>query len=118
MNQLLKSRPPKARLTTGMMRSLTSESTILPNAPPMITPTARSTTLPLTAKSRNSFMNDMPSPSSAPWARRRLDRHFARLAGADAHHLLDVGHENLPVPDLAGPGGLQDRVDGALDQVV
>src|SRR5205809_7182227 len=54
-NQLEKSRPPKSRPTTGMMRSLTSEETILPNAAPMITPTARSTTLPRMANSLNSF---------------------------------------------------------------
>src|SRR6185503_14312554 len=41
--------------TRGMIRSATSEETILPNAAPMITPTARSMTLPFTAKSRNSL---------------------------------------------------------------
>src|SRR5687767_3399876 len=35
--------------------SLTSELTILPNAAPIMMPTAMSTTLPLTANSRNSF---------------------------------------------------------------
>ena len=35
MNQFEKSSPPKMRLTMGMMRSLTSESTILPKAAPM-----------------------------------------------------------------------------------
>src|SRR5215218_2691728 len=39
----------------GMMMSPTREVTMLPNAAPMITPTARSTTLPFTANSRNSF---------------------------------------------------------------
>src|SRR6201995_4246932 len=39
----------------GMMRSATSEVTIAPNAAPMMTPTARSTTLPFIANSRNSF---------------------------------------------------------------
>src|SRR5947208_2868589 len=48
-NQLLKSSPPMRRPTTGMIRSFTSESTILPKAAPMITPTARSTTLPLSS---------------------------------------------------------------------
>ncbi len=43
------------RPTIGMMRSLTIESTILPNAPPMMTPTARSITLPLRANSLNSL---------------------------------------------------------------
>src|ERR1700731_2219447 len=38
----------------GMMRSPTSELTIAPNAAPMITPTARSTTLPRIANFLNS----------------------------------------------------------------
>ena len=42
----------------GIMRSLTIEETILPKAPPMITPTAISTALPFTAKSLNSFMKE------------------------------------------------------------
>jgi hypothetical protein len=37
-----------------MMTSFTSEVTILPNAAPMMIPTAMSTTLPFMAKSRNS----------------------------------------------------------------
>ena len=53
--QLLKSSRPNTILTTGMIRSVTTESTILPNAPPMITPTAKSITLPLTANSLNSL---------------------------------------------------------------
>ena len=52
------------RPTTGMITSFTSESTILPNAPPMITPTARSTTLPFTANSRNSDIMPMGRFSS------------------------------------------------------
>ncbi|CFP59731.1 Uncharacterised protein [Bordetella pertussis] len=48
--------PPRMKLTRGITTSLTSESTILPNAAPMITPTARSIALPLTAKSRNSLI--------------------------------------------------------------
>ena len=38
----------------GIIKSLTKEVTILPNAPPMITPTAISTTLPFMANSLNS----------------------------------------------------------------
>ncbi len=38
-----------------MTMSATSELTMAPKAAPMITPTARSTTLPLTANSRNSL---------------------------------------------------------------
>src|SRR5258708_4698568 len=39
----------------------------------------------------------------------------ARLAGADAQRLLDRRDEDLAVTDLAGVGGLLDRLDGALD---
>ncbi len=38
----------------GMMMSFTSELTMLPNAAPMMTPTARSATLPRNANSLNS----------------------------------------------------------------
>src|SRR5580700_4802040 len=47
----------------GMMMSPTSEVTMPPKAAPMMTPTARSTTLPFMAKSRNSF--SIGSSSSA-----------------------------------------------------
>ena len=47
--------PPRREEMSGMTMSLTKESTIFPNAPPIITPTARSITLPLTAKALNSF---------------------------------------------------------------
>ena len=53
-NILEKSILPKIAPTMGMIRSFTIESTILPNAAPMITPTARSITLPLRANSLNS----------------------------------------------------------------
>src|ERR1700723_904285 len=43
-----------------MMMSATIEVTIAPNAAPMMTPTARSTTLPFIAKSRNSFSIQLP----------------------------------------------------------
>src|SRR6185295_415399 len=43
---------------------------------------------------------------------------FVRLAGADPHNVLDRSHENLAVADLAGPGGLDDGIDGAFDLVV
>ena len=41
----------------GIRMSFTSDDTILPNAPPMITPTAMSITLPLRANSLNSLKN-------------------------------------------------------------
>src|SRR3954469_5443980 len=56
--------PPTSTPTTGMTMSATSEETIFPKAAPMITPTARSTTLPFTAKSRNS-VRILTAPSQA-----------------------------------------------------
>jgi hypothetical protein len=50
----------------GMMMSETSESTILPKAAPMITATARSTTLPFIAKSRNSLSMCQSSSPGRP----------------------------------------------------
>ena len=41
--------------SAGVMISSTKEVTILPNAPPITTPTAKSTTLPFTANSLNSL---------------------------------------------------------------
>src|SRR5947199_6773281 len=98
--QLEKSRPPTMRPTTGMIRSLTSESTILPNAAPMITPTARSTTLPLIANSRNSLMNDMWPPCVRRDGR-GSDGCFAGLAGANAYNPLDRCDDSLYVADLS-----------------
>lgn len=51
--------PPVRKLITGMMTSVTSDVTILPNAPPITTQTARSTTLPRIAKALNSWTNDI-----------------------------------------------------------
>ena len=44
-------------LIGGMITSLTSEVTMAPKAAPMMTPTARSKALPLTAKTRNSSIS-------------------------------------------------------------
>src|SRR5437762_6721547 len=54
-NLFEKSSPPVSRLIGGMTMSFTSELIIPPNAAPIITPTARSTALPFTANSLNSF---------------------------------------------------------------
>ena len=48
---------PVTLLMGGIMMSCTMEVTILPNAAPMMTPTARSTTLPFIANSLNSLIN-------------------------------------------------------------
>ena len=53
----LKSMPPVIMEIRGMMMSLTMEVVILPNAPPMTTPTAMSITLPRMAKVLNSSKN-------------------------------------------------------------
>src|SRR5262245_20718339 len=53
--KLEKSTPPRRRPMGGMITSATMDVTILPKATPMISPTARSSTLPFTANSRNSL---------------------------------------------------------------
>ena len=50
--------PGMMTLTVGMMILSTRLETILPNAPPIMTPTARSITLPLNAKCLNSSKSD------------------------------------------------------------
>src|SRR5260221_711621 len=60
MKRFEKSTLPRIRPRGGISTSLTSEVTILPNAAPMMSPTARSTTLPRIAKSRNSFSMSPP----------------------------------------------------------
>src|SRR6056297_1042611 len=46
------------------------------------------------------------------------ERIVAGLAGAHAHGLLDVEHEDLPVADLAGLGRRGDHVDHLVDLIV
>lgn len=46
---------PNSNPNTGIIMSVTKDETIFPNAAPMITPTARSKALPLTANSLNSL---------------------------------------------------------------
>src|SRR6201747_2726958 len=53
----------------GMMMSPTSEVTMPPKAAPMMTPTARSTTLPFIANSRNSLSICSPFSSTSPTGR-------------------------------------------------
>jgi hypothetical protein len=53
-----KSGVPPIMPRTGVMTSLTSESTTAPNAAPMMTPTARSMTFPLATNSLNPFSID------------------------------------------------------------
>ena len=58
-----KSTPPITALTIGMIRSSTTEPTIFPNAPPITTPTAMSTTFPRIANALNSEAMDIWAPS-------------------------------------------------------
>src|SRR6266403_2602187 len=58
--------PPMISPSGGMMTSPTSDETIFPKAAPMMTPTARSTTLPFMANSLNS--DAMLMAGSAWWA--------------------------------------------------
>src|SRR2546425_402239 len=68
MKKSLKSTPPRSRPIGGIRTSLTSEVTIVPNAAPMITPTARSTTLPRMTNVLNSLSMGL-SPVRAARAR-------------------------------------------------
>src|SRR5690349_22628383 len=64
-----KSMPPTSNPSGGMTTSATADDTILPNAAPMMMPTAMSTTLPRTANALNSwiiFMRLPPSVEEAP----------------------------------------------------
>src|SRR5690606_3278728 len=49
-------------VSSGIIMSFTSDVTIFPNAPPIMTPTARSMTFPFTAKSLNSLKNFIMNP--------------------------------------------------------
>ena len=57
----LKFTPPSSMPSGGISTSLTNEVTILPNAAPITTPTARSTTLPRIANFLNSSSRAMPA---------------------------------------------------------
>src|SRR3954464_9687588 len=54
-NRLAKSTLPMASPMGGMMTSSTNDLTMVPNAPPMMMPTAKSSTLPRSAKALNSL---------------------------------------------------------------
>src|SRR5262245_38858966 len=53
-----------------------------------------------------------------PRARELLDRVRSALAGADPDRFLDLVDEDLPVPDAAGVGGLDDGLDGLVCELV
>src|SRR5450432_2352554 len=88
----------------GMMISPTSEVTMPPNAAPMMTPTARSTTLPFMANSRNSFSIRKPFCSTSLTAtgiaaEGSVDQ--ARMHHGAAHrHARGLGHRHHRQPQL------------------
>src|SRR5882724_7919972 len=102
MKRFEKSTLPRTRPSGGISTSLTSEVTILPNAAPMMRPTARSTTLPRIAKSRNSFSISHP-----------LDRAHRIIAGSgivlslaeQRQELVEGGNLRPAIGRCGGLGG-------------
>src|SRR5262245_28694185 len=94
-----------------MMTSPTSESTILPKAPPMMTPTARSITLPLTANSLNS---DAKLTFRLLLAHRRV---LVRPAPPRRRACRTVGGRRAAVKPRAprGPAPWGPRLESAVD---
>src|ERR1700759_1087201 len=88
----------------GMMMSPTSEVTMAPNAAPMMTPTARSTTLPFIANSRNSFSTIDLHSSHKQCAQYSVTRHEVskRLFSVDQPGMHHRAADR-------GPGGFGDR---------
>src|SRR6185295_15344116 len=60
MNRSAKSTLPSASPIGGMITSSTSDFTMVPNAPPMMIPTARSSTFPRMTKALNSLSIEGP----------------------------------------------------------
>src|SRR5262249_26208471 len=79
------------RPTSGMMMSSTSDLIMAPKAAPMITPTARSTTLPLKANFRNSSHSDHAFlvAASSPTALT-----VSIVSSTPGHHLTDLDLHN------------------------
>src|SRR3972149_6735844 len=59
-----------------------------------------------------------PRALPLPITHHPLNRFLVRLAGADAHHLLDRGDEDLSIADLAGPCRLDHRFDRGIDHAL
>src|SRR5688572_25291845 len=81
---------------SGMMTPSTRLDTILPNAAPITTPTARSTTLPRIAKVLNSASSPMASSGVAASCRRR------RIAPSPDRERSDDAPGELELPVEAG----------------
>src|SRR4051794_31536096 len=99
----------------GMRMFFTSESTILPNAAPMITPTARSTTLPLKANFLNSSRRENAFCSGCNDLRVLIGSIIAGLLGLRGMHRRSwIRSARGPFPStLTGWRANEFRVEGA-----
>ncbi len=86
--------PPRRVEIRGITMSLTKESTIFPKAPPMMTPTARSITLPRTANALNSFISLDATVFS--WNFCGLSHFWPKLSGYLAFYLKIESYCNSP----------------------
>src|SRR5471032_511496 len=84
--KLAKSTPPSAKPIGGMMTSLTSELTMPVKEAPMITPTARSTTVPRTANFLNSSIRAMEPSIVAKKGKRGVRLITARRLNKPPRH--------------------------------
>src|SRR5689334_12983227 len=80
-----------------MMMSLTSDVTTAPNAAPMMTPTARSRTLPRIANSLNSL--NMVSPANDLWnsmlCLQKFEQRFIKHVGRfEVRNVADAGQQH------------------------
>src|SRR5262249_5851621 len=93
----LKSSPPITLPIGGMMISLTSDVTTAPKAAPMMTPTARSRTLPRIANSLNSL--NMVSPANDLWnsvlCLQKFEQRFIKHVGRfEVRNVTDAGQQH------------------------
>ncbi len=58
-------------------------------------------------------MVSAPGKSSAddPWSGVRSQSAFPHLTGPDSHHVSNIRHEDLPIPDGAGLRGTRNGFD-------
>src|SRR3954464_5805910 len=94
-NRLAKSTLPMASPMGGMMTSSTNDFTMVPNAPPMMMPTARSSTLPRNAKALNSLSMGFPEQGSGLRAYHRASRRspLGKAAAEEANVVEASGPE-------------------------
>src|SRR5882724_7427209 len=109
MKKSLKSTPPRSRPIGGITTSFTSEVTMPPNAAPMITPIARSTTLPRMMNVLNSLSMGLPSYAGS-WRNSRVGgcagdeiaHRGALLSDSECAHSTTVGWGHARAPVIQG----------------